>query len=563
MQIRQRRSSDSHSLIGSSANLRPGGFAARALLVVVCLVTFALSVSAQTRILTQHYDNGRTGQNTAETILTTANVNSTTFGKLFALPVDGYVYAQPLYMPGVAVAGKGTHNVLYVATEHDSLYAFDADTGGAPLWQISFIVNGGSSVPNGNVSTGDIVPEIGITGTPVIDRDAGLLYVVSQSKSPNANNDAGTGYFQRLHALRLSDGSEAQAGPIDVSASAPGKAIDADSSGTIHFNPQQNNQRAALALVNGTLWIAWSDHGYSTKNYHGWLLGYDPSNIAHQTNVFASTHDTTMGGIWMGGGGPSTDDQGNIFVNAATGIFTGADGGNDFAMSALKLDVADGGVAIADWFSPFDQASLANVDSDFGTIADLILPDQSGPIPHLLVTGGKDGTLYLINRDAMGHFDGSSNKIVQTWPVGADRLLLNPAFYDNTLYVGGTDAPLQAFAFDPVKGMFDTTPTSLSPELFTCTKCFVSGSSPVISVNGTHDAIVWALDNGAYNSQGPAILRAYDATNLSNEIWSSDAAPSNRDQAAPCVKFTSPTVVNGHVYVGGEKAITVYGLLGD
>ncbi len=515
-------------------------------------------------VLTHHNDNDRCGVMANESLLTLKSVSPASFGKLFQLPVDGYVYAQPLFVANYVMHDGYLYDVLFVATEHDTVYAFDA-TGNVrePLWQVSLLREGELTVSPGDVATNDIVPEIGITGTPVIDRAAGLLYVVSQSKSPNANDDAGTGFFQRVHALRLSDGSEAQGGPYDISASAKGKAIDSDATGTFHFNPQQNNQRAALALINGTLWAAWSDHGFSTNNYHGWLLGFDASNIANMTHVFASTHDTTMGGIWMGAGGPSTDGQGNLFVNAATGAFTAGDGGNDFAMSALKLDVSDGGVTIADWFSPWDQASLANVDSDFGTTADLILPDQTGPVPHLLVTGGKDGTVYVINRDAMGHFNPLINKVVQNWPIGSARLLLNPAFYDNTLYVGGTDAPLQAFAFDPVKGLFGTTPTSLSPELFTCTKCYVSGSSPVISVNGTTDAVVWALDNGAYGTQGAAVLRAYDATNLSNELWSSDAAPGNRDQAAPCVKFTSPTVVNGHVYVGGEGAITVYGLLGD
>jgi hypothetical protein len=515
-------------------------------------------------VLTHHYDNSRCGVVSNESLLTLKNVNPTSFGKLFQLPTDGYVYAQPLFVANYVMHDGYVYDVLYVATEHDTVYAFDA-TGNvrAPLWQVSLLRDGEQTVPPGDVLTNDIVPEIGITGTPVIDRAAGLLYVVSQSKSPNANSDAGTGYFQRLHALRLSDGTEAQSGPIDISASAPGKAIDADSSGTIHFNPQQNNQRAALALVNGTLWIAWSDHGFSTNNYHGWLLGYDASNIAHQTASFASTHDTTMGGIWMGAGGPSTDDRGNLFVNAATGISTVPDGGTDYAMSALKFSIADGGLTVTDWFTPYNQAPLANVDSDFGTTADLILPDQTGPIPHLMVTGGKDGTLYLLNRDSMGHYNASGNDIVQTFSTGAVRLLLNPAFYNNTLYVGGADSPLQAFAFDPVKGVFNATATSYSRELFTCPKCYVSGSSPVISVNGTSDAIVWALDNGAYSTQGPAILRAYDASNLYIALFTSDAAPNNRDQAAPCVKFTSPTVANGHVYVGGESEVTVYGLLGD
>jgi hypothetical protein len=515
-------------------------------------------------VVTHHNDNARSGVTTTESRLTLKSVNPTTFGKVFQFPVDGYVYAEPLFVANLTMQDGYVYDVLFVATEHDSVYAFDA-TGNVqtPLWKVSLLGPGEVTVLPSDVSTNDIVPEIGITGTPVIDRNRGMLYVVSQSKSTSANSDAGTGFFQRFHALRLADGSEAQNGPVLVSASAPGTAIDADSSGMIHFNAQQNNQRAALAEVQDTIWIAWGDHGFSTNNYHGWLLGYDAGNITHQTNVFASTHDTTMGGIWMGAGGPSTDGNGNIFVNAATGNFDAADGGEDYAMSALKLGIVDGGLSINDWFSPFNEAALSSVDSDFGTIADLILPDQPGSVPHLLVTGGKDGTLYLVNRDAMGHFDDSTNNIVETWPSGGNRLLLNPAFYNGTLYVGATDSPLQAFPFEQDSGKFAIEASSLSPELFTCTKCFVSGSSPVVSVNGTTDAIVWALDNGAYNAKGPAILHAYDATNLENELYSSDSAPNNRDQAAGCVKFTSPTIANGRVYVGGVSAVTVYGLLGD
>lgn len=518
-----------------------------------------------TDVLTHHYDNTRCGVTSAESRLTLASVAPSTFGKVFSYSVDGWVYAEPLFVANLTMYDGYVYDVVFIATEHDSVYAFDA-TGHTttPLWKMSLLGRGEVPVPSSDVDTNDIVPEIGITGTPVIDRAAGLLYVVSQSKLPSANSDAGTGYFQRFHALRLSDGSEAQSGPVEVSATLPGTAIDSDSSGNIHFNPQQNNQRAALAEVNGTIWIAWADHGYSTNNYHGWLLGYDASDITKQTNVFASTRNTTMGGIWMGGGGPSTDGDGNLFVNAATGAFdANQDGGVDYSMTALKFGIADGGLSLEDWFTPYNEAALSSVDSDFGTISDLLLPDQTGPTKHLLVTGGKDGTLYLVNRDKMGNFDSSTNNIVQTWSIGSDRLLLNPAFWNNTLYVGGTDSPLQAFTFDPTTGLFDVTASSLGPELFTCDKCFVSGSSPTISVNGNTDAIVWAIDNGAYLTNGAAVLRAYDATNLAHELWSSDAAPNNRDQAAPCVKFTSPTVANGRVYVGGESAVTVYGLLGD
>jgi hypothetical protein len=515
-------------------------------------------------VVTHHYDNARSGVTSTESRLTLANVAPSTFGKVFSYSVDGLVYAEPLFVASLTMYDGYVYDVVFIATEHDTVYAFDA-TGHVttPIWKMSLLKNGEVTVPPSDVNTGDIVPEIGITGTPVIDRAAGLLYVVTQSKLPTANSDAGTGYFQRLHALRLADGTEAQNGPVEISATLSGTAIDSDSSGNIHFNAQQNNQRAALAEIDGTIWIAWSDHGYSTNNYHGWLMGYDAADITKQTSIFASTRNTTMGGIWMGGGGPSTDGEGNLFVNAATGIFTASDGGSDYAMSALKFGIADGGLSLEDSFTPWNQAPLAAVDSDFGTTADLILPDQTGPTKHLMVTGGKDGTLYLVNRDKMGQYDFSTNNIVQTWSVGSTRLLLNPAFWNDTLYVGGTDAPLQAFTFDEKSGLFGVSASSVSPELFTCPKCYVSGSSPTISVNGTKDAIVWAIDNGAYQTNGPAVLRAYDATNLAHELYTSDTAPSNRDQAAPCVKFTSPTVANGRVYVGGQSAVTVYGLLTD
>jgi hypothetical protein len=563
MQICQRRnpcSSERKSRVAGSARRR---FATRVLLAVISLFAVTLTVSAQTSILTQHYDNGRTGQNTNETILTTTNVNSTSFGKLFTLPVDGYVYAQPLYVPGVAVSGKGTHNVLYVATEHDSLYAFDADTGGTPLWQISFIVNGGSTVPNGNVSTGDIVPEIGITGTPTIDSTTNTLYVVSKTL------EAGV-YFLRLHAIDITSGAEKFGGPVVLTGSLPGTGS-GSVSGTLTFDTQWENQRPGLLLLNGFVYVGFAAHG-DNGPWHGWILSYKASNL-QAAGVWCTSPNGIGSGLWSSGAGLAADTSGTgrIFVSTGNGDFpvTGNVVPNpapapsssvDFGDSIVQLTLSSTGqITPTDYFTPFNTASLDGADTDLGSGGVIIPPDQTGTFPHLLVESGKQGRLYIVNRDKLtsdgSHFcNGCSTdpEVVET--VNAiSGLWSMPAYWNGNMYFWGNGDSLKAFSF--ANGTLSVSPTSQSAE----TNGF-PGATPVVSSNGTSNGIVWAAETDAYTSSGPAILRAYNATNVSSILYASNLT-SNPDTLGPAVKFVVPVVTNGKVYVGAQKEVDVFGLL--
>jgi hypothetical protein len=541
------------------------GLAVRFLLAAICTCSFALSASAQTSILTQHYDNGRTGQNTNETILTPANVNATNFGKLFSLPVDGYVYAQPLYVPGVAISGKGTHNVLYVATEHDSLYAFDADTGGAPLWQVSFIVNGGSTVPNGNVSTGDIVPEIGITGTPTIDSTTNTLYVVSKTLENGA-------YFLRLHAIDITSGAEKFGGPVVMQASVTGTGSGFTAgTTTLPFSSQWENQRPGLLLLNGFVYVGFAAHG-DNGPWHGWILGYKASNL-QPAGVWCTSPNGIGSGLWSSGAGLAADTSGTgrIFVSTGNGDFPVS--GNvvpnpapapstsvDFGDSIVQLTLSSTGqITPTDYFTPYNTASLDGADTDLGSGGVIIPPDQTGTFPHLLVEAGKQGRLYVVNRDKLtsdgSHFcNGCSSdpEVVETVNAIAG-LWSMPAYWNGNMYFWGNGDSLKAFTF--TNGTLSASPTSQSAE----TNGF-PGATPVVSSNGTTNGIVWAAETDAYGSSGPAILRAYNATNVANLLYASNLT-SNPDTLGPAVKFVVPVVTNGKVYVGAQKEVDVFGLL--
>jgi hypothetical protein len=565
MQIRQLRNSSLPVQESSVSRATSRHFAIRVSLAAIGLLAGALSVTAQTSILTQHYDNGRNGQNTSETLLTTANVNATNFGKLFTLPVDGYVYAQPLYVPNVAVSGKGTHNVVYVATEHDSLYAFDADTGGAPLWQISFIVNGGSTVPNGNVSTGDIVPEIGITGTPVIDSTTNTLYVVSKTLE-------GATYFLRLHAIDITSGAEKFGGPVVMSASVPGTGS-GSVSGTLAFDTQWENQRPGLLLLNGFVYVGFAAHG-DNGPWHGWILSYQASNL-HAAGAWCTSPNGIGSGLWASGSGLAADTTGTgrIFVSTGNGDYpvsgnvvpnpAPAPSSNvDFGDSIVQLTLSSTGqLTPTDYFTPYNTASLDGADTDLGSGGVIIPPDQAGTFPHLLVESGKQGRLYIVNRDKMtsdgSHFcNGCSTdpEVVET-VNGISGLWSMPAYWNGNMYFWGNGDHLKAYSF--VNGTLSQSPTSQSAE----TNGF-PGATPVISSNGTSNGIVWAAETDAYGSSGPAILRAYNATNVSSLLYASNLT-SNPDTLGPAVKFVVPVVTNGKVYVGAQKEVDVFGLLGN
>ncbi len=566
MQVRQDASphvsAQQSIVIGSQG---PRYLASRISLIVISLLACAGRLSAQTSILTQHYDNGRTGQNTNETVLTPANVTSTTFGKLFTLPVDGYVYAQPLYVPGVAISGKGTHNVLYVATEHDSLYAFDADTGGAPLWQISFIVNGGSTVPNGNVSTGDIVPEIGITGTPVIDSTTNTLYVVS--KTLESSN-----YFLRLHAIDITSGAEKFGGPVTMSASLPGTGS-GSVSGTLTFDTQWENQRPGLLLLNGFVYVGFAAHG-DNGPWHGWILSYKASNL-QTAGAWCTSPNGIGSGLWSSGAGLASDTTGagRIFVSTGNGDYPVASNvvpnpapapssSVDFGDSIVQLTLSSTGqISPTDYFTPFNTASLDGADTDLGSGGVIIPPDQTGTFPHVLVEAGKQGRLYVVNRDKMtsdgSHFcNGCSTdpEVIET-VNGIAGLWSMPAYWNGNMYFWGNGDHLKAYSFS--NGMLSQSPTSQSAE----SNSF-PGATPVVSSNGTSNGIVWTAETDAYGSSGPAILRAYNATNVSNLLYASNLT-SNPDTLGPAVKFVVPVVTNGKVYVGTQKEVDVFGLLGN
>jgi uncharacterized repeat protein (TIGR03806 family) len=517
---------------------------------------------AAVAVLTYHNDNTRQGVNANETILTPQNVNSNSFGRLFSLNVDGFVYAQPLIMTNVSIPGKGTHNVLFVATEHNSVYAFDADdnsgANASPLWQTSFLGPGIITVPAGDVNTTDITPEIGITSTPVIDPVTGTLYVEVKTKE-------GTAYVHRLHALDITTGMERtsfNSPAVITCTNYPGVgqgAGDNDGKNPPHvlWNPLREHSRPALTLLNGAVYMSFASHG-DNGPYHGWMFAYNATNVAQQLAAYNSTPNGGLGGFWDGGGGPSVDPQGNLYFQTGNGTF---DGGanvtttNNYAMSLLKLATTNG-LAMVDYFAPSNAVNLSNGDQDLGSAAPIILPDSAGSAAHrhLVVGGGKTAPIYLVDRENMGRFNGGANKIVQQFDGGpnGDRDI-TPAFFNNTLYM--IDINNRIGAYSITNALFNTTPVE-TPDTYDNK----GGATVSISANGTSNGIAWVIYNaGGQSPSTPAVLRAYNAANLSQELYSSDQVP-GRDTAGDAVKFIVPTIANGKVYVGGQFSVTVYGL---
>ena len=537
-------------------------------LPVFLLTTLTIAIrslpAADVDVLTFHNDIIRSGVQSHETVLTTANVNSAQFGKILSFAVDGDVYAQPLYVSQYTMADDKVHNVLVVATARDRIYAFDAD-GNNPragyLWNKVLLGPGETWVPAADVDTSDITPSIGIVGTPAIDRSSGTIYVVSKSKTTGGSPT----YIQRLHALNLADGSEKLNGPTTVQASVPGTG---DGGASVAFNPLRNNQRAAVLVTRtpkgvtpGSVFIAWASHG-DNGQYHGWVISYDSANVSHQTGVWADTPNGSQGGIWMSGGGLSSDGTGNIFGAAGNGSFDANNGGGDYGDSMFKLTAGQSGLTLSDWFTPADQADLDGSDSDFGVGgAPLILPAQPGPVPHLMVTADKRGEIYLLNRDNLGKYTGDANTSIQSFNDGGGLTIhSNLVFFNRALYLVPDGGAASTWAFHPAVGLFSQVASSQSAHTFGCDGCDGGGSNFTISANGQQNGIVWALDYSSYGS-GPVILYAFDASNLSVELYDTTQAPNQRDQAAIAVKFASPTVANGKVFVGSRNAVTVYGLL--
>ena len=523
-----------------------------------------IAITDLSGVFTYHNDVARDGANPQEYGLTASSVKMATFGKLFSCAVDGAAYTQPLWIPSLNVGGN-VRNVLFVATQHDSLYALDADASPChQLWHINLLdaAHGGTAgevpVPTADVGNGfqDIQPEIGVTGTPVIDPATNTLYVVSKSEGP-----AGT-FHQRLHALDEFTGNEKFSGPVNIAASVAGTG-DGSVGGVLTFDPQNQHQRSGLALVNGAVYIAWASHE-DRDPYHGWLMSYDASTLT-QVAVFNANPDGSRAGIWMGGGAPAVDSFGNLYLSTGNGTFDGNSGtppDNDFGDSVLKIGTS--GLSVDDWFTPFNQNFLNGQDLDVASAGMVVLPDQTSGPPHLLVAGGKEGKLYLLDRDNMGKYCGGCNisdtNILQSF-LAAPAIFGTPAFWQNNLYLGGTDDNLRSFAFDSASGLFNTAASSSTSANFS-----FPGPPPSVSSQGATNGIVWAIDSSRYGvpssqGSGPALLHAYDAANLATELWNSSQAAGNRDVPGNAVKFTVPTVANGKVYIGTRTEIDVYGLL--
>jgi hypothetical protein len=501
-------------------------------------------------VATWRNDLAHSGVNSREYALTSENVASSTFGKVFSCPVDGWVYAQPLWMANLKIRGA-RHNVVFVATENDSLYAFDADGPGCKtVWSIpnvNLIPRGEKIAPLADLEHDSFAlgPVTGITGTPVIDPSSQTIYLVALTE----NETTGT-IIQRLHAIDITTGRQRPKSPVMIASSVRGTGYD-NVNGTITFAAKMQKQRAGLLLLNGIVYVCWGGYN-NTDFYHGWLMGYDASTLA-QVRVLNDTIDGGRGGIWMSGASPLADSQGNIYLITGNGDFN-ADhpGGRNYGDSFLKLSTS-GGLSVSDWFTPFDQMELAEKDLDLGTGGGAILPDQArGPFPHLLLGCSKSGKLYVLNRDHLGHYNSQSNsQIVQSFVVDKNEIYATPLFWQNALYVTADIGPLKAFRFSTVTDQFETEPFSTSSQRYV-----YPGVVPVLSAAGTNHAIVWAIDPAT-----PGVLHAYDPSNLNTEFWNSSQAANNRDQAGTGVKFTVPTVANGKVYIGTKTELDVYGLL--
>jgi hypothetical protein len=512
-----------------------------------------LNAQAGTSVLTSHNDNARSGLNCNETVLTPANVASTNFGLLFNQPVDGFVYAQPLVMTNVAIPCKGVHNVVFVATEHDSVYAFDSDndsgSNSLPLWQTSFInpAAGVTTVSSADVGCTAVLPEIGITGTPVIDPVCGTIYV--EAKTEEKTNGVTT-FVHRLHALDIRTGAEKSGGPVVIQASVPGAGDGNDGAGNVPFDPMLELNRPGLLLSQGVVYLTYGSHCDITP-YHGWVIGYDAHTLA-LTNVFNTTPNGGLGAIWQSGNGPAADSDGNIFVMTGNGSFDSTTNG-DYSDSFLKISSTNG-LQLLDYFAPSNQQALSDADRDLGSGGAMLLPDAVGSAdhPHLLVGCGKSGTIYLLDRDSMGEFNSSYDNVVEELPRAVGGIWSTPAFFNNTIYFFGANDVLKAF---PISQAFiSSTPSALGADHFG-----FPGATPSISANGTNDGIVWIVETDKYRNNGLAILHAYDATNVASELYDSVLVNVNQDPG-PAVKFAVPTIANGKVYVGGQYTVAVYGL---
>jgi len=507
--------------------------------------TFSVDVN------TYHYDNGRSGQNLNESTLTPANVSITKFGKLGSFTVDGKVDAQPLYLSNVAIPTSGNKNILYVVTEHGSVYAFDADTisgnTSAFLWKTSTLLSGETS--SDSRGCGQVSPEIGITATPVIDRTRGphgAIYVVAMSKN-------GSNYFQRLHALDLATGAELFGGPMTITAQYPGTGDNSNGTNVI-FDPKQYKERPGLLQVGGTIYTTWSSH-CDIRPYTSWVMAFSADTLA-QTSVLNLVPNGSDGGIWMAGTAPAADPAGNLFFIIGNGDFDTTLDSKGFPANGncgncfVKLSTS-GGLRLADYFTPHNTVSESNADQDFGSGGGMLIVDvvdAGGQTRHLSVGAGKDSLIYVVDRDAMGKFNSTTDQIYQeiSGQLGGGVFSM-PAYFNSNVYYGAVGDALKAFPI--IGGKLKATPATQSTHRFS-----YPGTTPSVSANGTTNGIVWAIENSG------AVLYAFDATDLTKVLYDSSQAPSGRDSFSGN-KFITPMVANGRVYVGTPTSVAVFGLL--
>jgi hypothetical protein len=503
-------------------------------------------------VLTNHNNNMRTGWNPSETALNLKTVNFNTFGKLFMIATDGRVDAQPLYAPSVAIANKGMHNLLFVATENDTVYGFDADSG-ATLWKSSVLVTG--EVPSDDRGCSQVTPKIGVTSTPVVDLAAGphgTIYLVAMSK------DSKSTYHQRLHALDISTGKEEFGGPVEIAAKYPGTG-DNSENGFVVFDPKKYKDRAGLLLLNHVVYTTWASH-CDDRPYTGWVLGYNENTLAQQY-VLNVTPNGSGGAIWGAAAGPAADSNGNIFFLDANGTFdptlnsSGFPVDGDYGNGILKLSIKKGQLTVSDYFNMFNTVSESDADEDLGSGGGMVIPnfkDGNGVMHQLVVGAGKDRNIYLANRMKMGKFDANNNsQLYQELTSSlAGPMFSAPAFAGGTIYYGALGDTIKAFPFNS-KGMLNAKPASETASTFRS-----PGATPSISGNTSQNMILWAVEN-----TDPAVLHAYNAKDLSVELYNSSQAPHGRDHFGNGIKYVAPTIANGKVYVGTATGVGVLGLL--
>jgi hypothetical protein len=505
---------------------------------LLALFLFAFAASGQ--VITSQYDNARTSANVRETILTPESVKPGKFGKLFSWPVDGDVYAQPLYVPGVDIPGKGRHNVVYIATEHNTVYSFDAEgQPREPLWKVSFLGPGITTVPHSEAQCPFIAPEIGVTSTPAIDLESGTLFVLARTMEGGNFLSSGR-HVQKLHALAITTGVEKFGGPVEIKGSVP------TGRGRLEFGALRANPRASLLLVKGQVMLTWAS-ACDVGPYYGWVMTYDTHTLA-QTAIFNASPHGQESGIWQGDTGPAADGDGNVYLATGNGVFTASSGGVDFGDTVLKLGLAPLTLPVLDYFTPSDESDLNRSDADLGSGGPVVLPDQPGAHSHLLVVAGKGQTMYVIDRDRMGKFQpGRNPHAVQNVIIPYRGGMFGaPAYWNQHLYTLFNNDGLRDYV---LKGGL------LSPQAVKENADRIGpGGTPAVSANGNRNGIVWVLEaKGRRDRDHTAVLHAYDALDVSRELYSSA-------DAGTSLRFNIPMIANGRVYVGAVRQVTVYGL---